>query len=101
MSMVAVRPSVSALFDLGCYDCLSGVQGARNVTFMNLQTLKAVKIVQTGFLMFAFYQLLTRSYKGVGVAQLPFEPFPIIRMLSHRGLPEDSDPRLLSVVRPA
>lgn len=50
--------------------------------------------------MFGFYQLLTRCYKGVPVAQLPFEPIPLIRLISHRGLPEDSSPRFVSVVRP-
>lgn len=56
--------------------------------------------LQTGILMFGFYQLLTRAYKGVAVAQLPFEPIPLIRMISHRGLPAGSSPRLVSVVRP-
>lgn len=54
--------------------------------------------LQTGVLMFGFYQLLTQTYKGIPVAQLPFEPLPLIRFLSHRGLPENSSPRLLSVV---
>jgi hypothetical protein len=63
--------------------------------------LKKVPIIlQGGILMFACYQLLTRAYKGVAVAQLPFEPIPLIRMISHRGLPEDSSPKLVSVVIP-
>jgi hypothetical protein len=57
-------------------------------------------MLQTGILMLACYQLLTRSYKGVAVAQLPFEPIPLIRYISHRGLPEDSSPKLVSVVCP-
>lgn len=63
------------------------------------QQVNVLRCVQTGLLMFAFYQLLQRAYKGVAVAQLPFEPLPIIRWISHRGLPEGSSPRLVSVVR--
>lgn len=49
--------------------------------------------------MLIFYQVLSRGFKGVAVARLPFEPLPLLRYFTHRGLPEDSDPSDVSVVR--
>ena len=72
---------------------------AYRLIMVTVHVLIACVIAQTGVLMFGFYQMLTRAYQGVAVAQLPFEPIPLLRMISHRGLPEGSSPRLVSVVR--
>lgn len=54
--------------------------------------------VQSGVLMLILYQVLSRGFKGVAVARLPFEPMPLLRYFTHRGLPADADPRNVSVV---
>jgi hypothetical protein len=57
--------------------------------------------VQSGVLMFGFYQLLSSAYHAKPVARLPFEPFSFFRVITQRGLPPDTDPHLVSVVRSA
>ncbi|KAI9178961.1 Calcium load-activated calcium channel [Blastocladiella emersonii ATCC 22665] len=39
------------------------------------------------------YTQLNTLFEGVVVAKLPFEPFQLIRGMTHKGLPDTSDPR--------
>jgi hypothetical protein len=54
--------------------------------------------MQTGVILLVIYQLLTRYYVGIPVAELPFEPPRFLRFLTHRGLKGEKF-RQVSVVR--
>eukprot|EP00892_Ulva_mutabilis_P002498 jgi/Ulvmu1/12249/UM086_0040.1 len=62
-----------------------------------LQKTRTVTMMVNGVLMLIFYQVLARGFKGVAVAKMPFEPLPLLRYFTHRGLPADSDPCDVSV----
>ena len=65
---------------------LSMLQGDLKKRQQQLTGQRFKSTVLTTVTLIALYQLLSRTVGTAVVARLPFEPFPIVRGLSHRGL---------------
>ncbi|KAL0236160.1 hypothetical protein GEMRC1_002742 [Eukaryota sp. GEM-RC1] len=52
----------------------------------NIQIMKAKGTFFLGIIMVVAYRLLSKRFDGVVVAKLPFEPFGLIKKISHRRL---------------
>ncbi|KAJ1834751.1 Calcium load-activated calcium channel [Coemansia sp. RSA 2706] len=63
----------------------------RGASSLQMRTMLVVGLVQAA----AIYGVSAR-FGGRAVATLPFEPFGLVRSLTHRGLPEDSAPAACS-----
>mmetsp|Transcript_9305 Transcript_9305/g.23732 ORF Transcript_9305/g.23732 Transcript_9305/m.23732 type:complete len:188 (+) Transcript_9305:154-717(+) len=55
----------------------------------DLATIKMKSSFVVAALLFVGYKALSSHFDGVVVAKLPFEPFPFVRGMSHRGLAGD------------
>jgi len=56
----------------------------RELTLSKMKMMFAV-----GFTLFSLFGILNSHFGGRVIAKLPFEPLPLIRNISHRGLPGD------------
>lgn len=52
----------------------------------DMSLVKMKSIFAVGFTLVVLFGVLNSAYDGKVVAKLPFEPFPLVRNLSHRGL---------------
>lgn len=54
-------------------------------TKMSLMSFKSMLL--SGVIMFSMFSYLSRTFDGIVVARLPFEPFGFVTSFTHRGLP--------------